>query len=58
MDFFIDLIGLEHGMLRGFVFGIVHVSILIIETERWWQRSPSKSRPAYGAEMRDPFAII
>ena len=36
MDFFIDLIGLEQGVLRGFVFGIVHVSILIIGYYTGW----------------------
>ena len=36
MEFFIDLIGLEQGVLRGFVFGIVHVSILIIGYYSGW----------------------
>ena len=36
MDFFIDLIGLEQGMLRGFVFGLVHVGILIIGYYTGW----------------------
>ena len=30
MDLLIELMGLEQGMLRGFVFGVVHVGILII----------------------------
>jgi len=36
MDFFIELIGLEQGMLRGFVFGVVHVGILIIGYYTGW----------------------
>tara|TARA_B100001175_G_C19417328_1_gene594304 strand:- start:77 stop:448 length:372 start_codon:yes stop_codon:yes gene_type:complete len=36
MEFFIDLLGLEQGVLRGFVFGIVHVSILIIGYYSGW----------------------
>jgi len=36
MDFFIELIGLEQGMLRGFVFGLVHVGILIIGYYTGW----------------------
>jgi hypothetical protein len=36
MDFFIELLGLEQGMLRGFVFGIVHVGILIIGYYSGW----------------------
>tara|TARA_B100001175_G_scaffold220125_1_gene187367 strand:- start:191 stop:562 length:372 start_codon:yes stop_codon:yes gene_type:complete len=36
MEFFIDLLGLEQGMLRGFVFGVVHVSILIIGYYTGW----------------------
>ena len=36
MDFFIELLGLEQGMLRGFVFGVVHVGILIIGYYSVW----------------------
>ena len=36
MEFFIDLLVLEQGMLRGFVFGVVHVSILIIGYYTGW----------------------
>ena len=36
MDFFIEMLGLEQGMLRGFVFGIVHVGILIIGYYAGW----------------------
>ena len=36
MDFFIELLGLEQGMLRGFVFGVVHVGILIIGYYSGW----------------------
>ena len=36
MEFFIDLLGLEQGVLRGFVFGVVHVSILIIGYYTGW----------------------
>ena len=36
MDFFIEMLGLEQGMLRGFVFGIVHVGILIIGYYTGW----------------------
>ena len=36
MDFFIEMLGLEQGTLRGFVFGIVHVGILIIGYYTGW----------------------
>ena len=36
MDVLIELMGLEQGMLRGFVFGIVHVGILIIGYYTGW----------------------
>ena len=36
MDFFIEMLGLEQGMLRGFVFGIVQVGILIIGYYTGW----------------------
>ena len=36
MDFFIEMMGLEQGMLRGFVFGVVHVGILIIGYYTGW----------------------
>ena len=36
MDFFIEMLGLEQGMLWGFVFGIVHVGILIIGYYTGW----------------------
>ena len=36
MDSLIELMGLEQGMLRGFVFGIVHVGILIIGYYTGW----------------------
>tara|TARA_B100001540_G_scaffold136674_1_gene121496 strand:+ start:8972 stop:9343 length:372 start_codon:yes stop_codon:yes gene_type:complete len=36
MDFFIEMLGLEQGMIRGFVFGIVHVGILIIGYYTGW----------------------
>ena len=36
MDLLIELMGLEQGMLRGFVFGIVHVGILIIGYYTGW----------------------
>ena len=36
MDFFIEMLGLAQGMLRGFVFGIVHVGILIIGYYTGW----------------------
>ena len=36
MDFFIEMLGLEQGMLRGFVFGIIHVGILIIGYYTGW----------------------
>ena len=36
MGFFIEMLGLEQGMLRGFVFGIVHVGILIIGYYTGW----------------------
>jgi uncharacterized membrane protein YeaQ/YmgE (transglycosylase-associated protein family) len=36
MDFLIEWIGLEQGMLRGFVFGVVHVGILIIGYYTGW----------------------
>ena len=36
MEFFIEMLGLEQGMLRGFVFGIVHVGILIIGYYTGW----------------------
>ena len=36
MDFFIEMLGLDQGMLRGFVFGIVHVGILIIGYYTGW----------------------
>ena len=36
MDFLIELMGLEQGMLRGFIFGVVHVGILIIGYYTGW----------------------
>ncbi len=36
MDVFIEMLGLEQGMIRGFVFGIVHVGILIIGYYTGW----------------------
>jgi hypothetical protein len=36
MDFFIEMLGLEQGMIRGFVFGIIHVGILIIGYYTGW----------------------
>ena len=36
MDSLIELMGLEQGMLRGFVFGVVHVGILIIGYYTGW----------------------
>ena len=36
MDVLIELMGLEQGMLRGFVFGVVHVGILIIGYYTGW----------------------
>ena len=36
MDLSIELMGLEQGMLRGFVFGVVHVGILIIGYYTGW----------------------
>ena len=36
MDLLIELMSLEQGMLRGFVFGIVHVGILIIGYYTGW----------------------
>ena len=36
MDLLIELMGLEKGMLRGFVFGVVHVGILIIGYYTGW----------------------
>jgi len=36
MDLLIDMMGLEQGMLRGFIFGIVHVGILIIGYYTGW----------------------
>ena len=36
MDFFLEMLGLEQGMIRGFVFGIVHVGILIIGYYTGW----------------------
>ena len=36
MEFLIELMGLEQGMLRGFVFGLVHVGILIIGYYTGW----------------------
>tara|TARA_X000000368_G_scaffold406615_1_gene385103 strand:+ start:927 stop:1298 length:372 start_codon:yes stop_codon:yes gene_type:complete len=36
MDLLIELMGLEQGMLRGFVFGVVHVGILIIGYYTGW----------------------
>ena len=36
MEFLIELMGLEQGMLRGFVFGVVHVGILIIGYYTGW----------------------
>lgn len=36
MDFFIEMMGLEQGMLRGFVFGVVHVGILVIGYYSGW----------------------
>ena len=36
MDFFIELLGLEQGMLIGFVSGVVHVGILIIGYYSGW----------------------
>ena len=36
MDLLIELMSLEQGMLRGFVFGVVHVGILIIGYYTGW----------------------
>ena len=36
MDAIIELFGLEQGLLRGFVFGLVHVGILIIGYYSGW----------------------
>ena len=36
MDVIIELFGLEQGLLRGFVFGLVHVGILIIGYYSGW----------------------
>ena len=36
MDLLIELMSLDQGMLRGFVFGIVHVGILIIGYYTGW----------------------
>jgi len=36
MDILIEFMGLEQGMLRGFVFGVVHVGILIIGYYTGW----------------------
>ena len=36
MDLLIEFMGLEQGMLRGFVFGVVHVGILIIGYYTGW----------------------
>jgi len=36
MEFLIESMGLEQGMLRGFVFGVVHVGILIIGYYTGW----------------------
>ena len=36
MDAIVELFGLEQGLMRGFVFGIVHVGILIIGYYSGW----------------------
>ena len=36
MDAIVELFGLEQGLIRGFVFGIVHVGILIIGYYSGW----------------------
>ena len=36
MEAFIELFGLEQGILRGFIFGLVHVGILIIGYYSGW----------------------
>ena len=36
MDLLVEFMGLEQGMLRGFVFGVVHVGILIIGYYTGW----------------------
>lgn len=36
MDSLIELLGLDQGLLRGFVFGLVHVGILIIGYYTGW----------------------
>ena len=36
MDLLLEFMGLEQGMLRGFVFGVVHVGILIIGYYTGW----------------------
>jgi hypothetical protein len=36
MEAFIGLFGLEQGILRGFIFGLVHVGILIIGYYSGW----------------------
>ena len=48
MDFFIELIGLEQGMLRGFVFGVVHVGILIIGYYTGWSINRLLKRTSNG----------
>ena len=48
MDFFIELIGLEQGMLRGFVFGLVHVGILIIGYYSGWSINRLLKRTSNG----------
>jgi uncharacterized membrane protein YeaQ/YmgE (transglycosylase-associated protein family) len=48
MDFFIELIGLEQGMLRGFVFGLVHVGILIIGYYTGWSINRLLKRTSNG----------
>ena len=36
MESLIDLFGLEQGLLRGFIFGLVHVGLLIIGYYSGW----------------------
>ncbi len=48
MDFFIELIGLEQGILRGFVFGLVHVGILIIGYYTGWSINRLLKRTSNG----------
>ena len=36
MDFLVELLILEQGLLRGFIFGVVHVGILIIGYYTGW----------------------